>query len=116
MVKNYVYLNPGLSIVFNGEKFYSENGLSDLIKDNNNAEDFLYPIVHLKGNDIEVAITHSKTQYNEEYYSFVNGQHTTQGGTHQNACSSMLRCLWFTSNLWGRTQISAQRWWHTIER
>ena len=85
MLKNYVYLNPGLSIVFNGEKFYSENGLSDLIKDNNNAEDFLYPIVHLKGNDIEVAITHSKTQYNEEYYSFVNGQHTTQGGTHQNA-------------------------------
>ena len=85
MLKNYVYLNPGLSIVFNGEKFYSENGLSDLIKDNNNAEDFLYPIIHLKGNDIEVAITHSKTQYNEEYYSFVNGQHTTQGGTHQNA-------------------------------
>ena len=85
MLKNYVYLNPGLSIVFNGEKFYSENGLSDLIKDNNNTEDFLYPIIHLKGNDIEVAITHSKTQYNEEYYSFVNGQHTTQGGTHQNA-------------------------------
>ena len=85
MLKNYVYLNPGLSIVFNGEKFYSENGLSDLIKDNNNADDFLYPIIHLKGNDIEVAITHSKTQYNEEYYSFVNGQHTTQGGTHQNA-------------------------------
>ena len=85
MLKNYVYLNPGLSIVFYGEKFYSENGLSDLIKDNNNTEDFLYPIIHLKGNDIEVAITHSKTQYNEEYYSFVNGQHTTQGGTHQNA-------------------------------
>ena len=85
MLKNYVYLKPGLSIVFNGEKFYSENGLSDLIKDNNNTEDFLYPIIHLKGNDIEVAITHSKTQYNEEYYSFVNGQHTTQGGTHQNA-------------------------------
>ena len=85
MLKNYVYLNPGLTIVFNGEKFYSENGLSDLIKDNNNAEDFLYPIIHLKGNDIEVALTHSKTQYNEEYYSFVNGQHTTQGGTHQNA-------------------------------
>ena len=85
MLKNYVYLNPGLSIVFNGEKYYSENGLSDLINDNNNKEDFLYPIIHLKGNDIEVAITHSKTQYNEEYYSFVNGQHTTQGGTHQNA-------------------------------
>ncbi|MEX0360731.1 MAG: DNA topoisomerase IV subunit B [Allomuricauda sp.] len=85
MLKNYVYLNPGLSIVFNGEKFHSENGLKDLLEDNNNQEDFLYPIIHLKGNDIEVAITHSKTQYSEEYHSFVNGQHTTQGGTHQAA-------------------------------
>ncbi|WP_282160637.1 DNA topoisomerase IV subunit B [Ulvibacterium marinum] len=85
MVKNYVYLNPGLTIVFNGEKFHSENGLKDLLEDNNNAEDMLYPIIHLKGNDIEVAITHSKTQYSEEYHSFVNGQHTTQGGTHQAA-------------------------------
>ena len=85
MLKNYVYLNPGLTIVFNGEKYKSENGLKDLLEDNNNAEDMLYPIIHLRGNDIEVAITHSKTQYSEEYHSFVNGQHTTQGGTHQSA-------------------------------
>ncbi len=85
MLKNYVYLNPGLTIVFNGEKFFSENGLKDLLEDNNNQDDMLYPIIHLKGNDIEVAITHSKTQYSEEYHSFVNGQHTTQGGTHQAA-------------------------------
>jgi topoisomerase-4 subunit B len=85
MLKNYVYLNPGLTIVFNGEKYVSKNGLKDLLEDNNNTEDFLYPVIHLKGDDIEVAITHSKTQYNEEYHSFVNGQHTTQGGTHQNA-------------------------------
>jgi len=85
MVKNYVYLNPGLTIVFNGEKFHSENGLKDLLEDSNNIEDMLYPIIHLKGNDIEVAITHSRTQYSEEYHSFVNGQHTTQGGTHQSA-------------------------------
>ncbi|MBT8321033.1 MAG: type IIA DNA topoisomerase subunit B, partial [Eudoraea sp.] len=85
MLRNYVYLNPGLTILFNGEKFYSENGLKDLLEDNNNLEDMLYPIVHMKGDDIEVAITHSKTQYSEEYHSFVNGQHTTQGGTHQAA-------------------------------
>ena len=85
MLKNYVYLNPGLTIVFNGEKYHSENGLKDLLEDNNNQEDFLYPIIHLKGNDIEIALTHSKTQYSEEYHSFVNGQHTTQGGTHQAA-------------------------------
>ncbi|UGU15621.1 type IIA DNA topoisomerase subunit B [Sinomicrobium kalidii] len=85
MIKNYVYLNPGLTIVFNGEKFYSENGLRDLLEDNNNMEDMLYPIIHLKGTDIEVAITHSKTQYSEEYHSFVNGQNTTQGGTHLSA-------------------------------
>ena len=85
MLKNYVYLNPGLTIVFNGEKFYSDNGLKDLLEDNNNQEDFLYPVIHLKGDDIEVAMTHSKTQYSEEYHSFVNGQHTTQGGTHQAA-------------------------------
>lgn len=82
MLKNYVYLNPGLTIAYNGEKFYSENGLKDLLNDNNNEEDFLYPIIHLRGEDIEVAITHSRTQYSEEYYSFVNGQNTTQGGTH----------------------------------
>jgi topoisomerase-4 subunit B len=85
MLKYYVYLNPGLTIIFNGEKFFSENGLKDLLEDNNNQEDMLYPIIHLKGDDIEVAITHSKTQYSEEYHSFVNGQHTTQGGTHQTA-------------------------------
>ncbi|NQY06095.1 MAG: type IIA DNA topoisomerase subunit B [Flavobacteriaceae bacterium] len=85
MLKNYVYLNPGLTIVFNGEKYVSENGLKDLLEDNNNKEDMLYPIIHLRGNDIEIALTHSKTQYSEEYHSFVNGQHTTQGGTHQAA-------------------------------
>ena len=85
MIKNYVYLNPGLTIVFNGEKYISENGLKDLIEDNNSIEDMLYPIIHLRGEDIEVALTHSKTQYSEEYHSFVNGQHTTQGGTHQSA-------------------------------
>ncbi len=85
MLKNYVYLNPGLTIVFNGEKYVSKNGLKDLLEDNNNSEDFLYPVIHLKGDDIELAITHSRTQYNEEYHSFVNGQHTTQGGTHQTA-------------------------------
>ncbi len=85
LLKNYVYLNPGLTIVFNGEKYFSENGLKDLLEDNNNQEDMLYPIIHLRGDDIEIAITHSKTQYSEEYHSFVNGQHTTQGGTHQAA-------------------------------
>ncbi len=85
MLRNYVYLNPGLTILFNGEKFFSENGLKDLLEDNNSKEDLLYPIIHLKGEDIEVALTHSKTQYSEEYHSFVNGQHTTQGGTHQSA-------------------------------
>ncbi|MEW7278882.1 DNA topoisomerase IV subunit B [Aquimarina sp. 2201CG1-2-11] len=85
MLKNYVYLNPGLTIIFNGEKYFSENGLKDLLSDNINEEDRLYNIIHLKGDDIEIAITHSKTQYSEEYHSFVNGQHTTQGGTHQAA-------------------------------
>ena len=85
MLKNYVYLNPGLTIDFNGEKFHSENGLKDLLEDNMSQEDMLYPVIHLKGEDIEVAITHSKTQYSEEYHSFVNGQNTTQGGTHQAA-------------------------------
>ncbi|WP_400078969.1 DNA topoisomerase IV subunit B [Winogradskyella sp. R77965] len=82
MLKNYVYLNPGLTIVFNGEKYYSENGLKDLLAENISESDMLYPIIHLKGDDIEVALTHSKTQYSEEYHSFVNGQNTTQGGTH----------------------------------
>jgi topoisomerase-4 subunit B len=82
MLKNYVYLNPGLTISFNGEKFFSENGLRDLLEDNSKSDDRLYPTVHLKGEDVEVALTHSKTQYSEEYHSFVNGQNTTQGGTH----------------------------------
>lgn len=82
MLKNYVYLNPGLTIDFNGEKFYSENGLKDLLGETISEEDMAYPIIHLRGEDIEVAITHSRTQYSEEYHSFVNGQNTTQGGTH----------------------------------
>ena len=82
LLKNYVYLNPGLTIIFNGEKFFSQNGLKDLLEDNNNTEDMLYPIIHLRGEDIEIAMSHSKTQYSEEYYSFVNGQNTSQGGTH----------------------------------
>ena len=85
MLKNYTYLNPGLIIVYNGEKFFSENGLEDLLKEDNNEEDFAYPIIHLSGEDIEIALTHSKSQYSEQYYSFVNGQNTTQGGTHLNA-------------------------------
>ena len=85
MLKNYVYLNRGLTIDLNGLKFFSENGLKDLLEDQTNASDLLYPIIHLKGEDIEVAITHSRSQYSEEYHSFVNGQNTTQGGTHQAA-------------------------------
>ena len=83
MLWNYCYLNRGLSIYFNGTKFQSKNGLKDLLE-NNMDGDPLYPIVHLEGADIEVAFTHGKT-YGEDYYSFVNGQHTTQGGTHQSA-------------------------------
>jgi topoisomerase-4 subunit B len=85
MLKYYVYLNPGLTIVFNGEKFHSSDGLKDLLKENIAQSDRLYPIIHLRGNDIEIALTHSRTQYSEEYHSFVNGQNTTQGGTHQAA-------------------------------
>jgi len=85
MLKNYVYLNRGLTIDFNGEKYYSENGLKDLLEENIHHDDVLYPIIHLQGEDIEIAITHSKTQYSEEYHSFVNGQNTSQGGTHLNA-------------------------------
>ncbi len=84
MLWNYAYLNTGLTINYNGQKFYSENGLLDLLTQNINGP-ILYPTIHLKGFDIEVAITHSNQQYGEEYYSFVNGQHTTQGGTHQGA-------------------------------
>ncbi|MEZ7513846.1 DNA topoisomerase IV subunit B [Flavobacterium frigidarium] len=82
MLKNYCYLNAGLTIIYNGEKYFSDNGLKDLLDENIAEEDMVYPIIHLKGDDIEVAITHSKSQYSEEYHSFVNGQNTTQGGTH----------------------------------
>ncbi len=80
MLRNYTYLNTGLTIVYNGQKFISRNGLKDLLEENMSNEG-LYPIIHMKNGDIEVAITHGN-QYGEEYYSFVNGQHTTQGGTH----------------------------------
>ena len=83
MLRNFAYLNTGLTILFNGKKILSKNGLTDLLNENMTAEP-LYPIIHLKAEDIETAITHSD-QYGEEYYSFVNGQHTTQGGTHQSA-------------------------------
>jgi Type IIA topoisomerase (DNA gyrase/topo II, topoisomerase IV), B subunit len=83
LIKNYVFLNTGLTINYNGKSFYSENGLVDLLNENMTSEP-LYPIIHLKGDDIEVVITHSN-QYGEEHYSFVNGQHTTQGGTHLTA-------------------------------
>lgn len=82
-IQNYVYLNSGLSIIFNGQRYYSRNGLLDLLEANMTTPG-LYPIIHLKGEDIEVAVTHG-TQYGEEYYSFVNGQYTTQGGTHLQA-------------------------------
>ncbi|HRW62977.1 MAG TPA: DNA topoisomerase IV subunit B [Bacteroidales bacterium] len=80
LIQNYVFLNSGLTISLNGKKFYSEKGLLDLLEHNMSSEG-VYPIIHLKGNDIEIALTHG-THYGEEYYSFVNGQHTTQGGTH----------------------------------
>lgn len=83
MLRNYTYLNTGLAIMYNGRRILSRHGLEDLLKDRM-TNDPLYPIIHLKGDDIEVAFTHSN-QYGEEYYSFVNGQHTTQGGTHQSA-------------------------------
>ncbi len=84
MIWNYVFLNSGLTINFNGQKFVSENGLKDLLERNVASESMRYPIIHLRGEDIEIALTHGQ-QYGEEYYSFVNGQHTTQGGTHQAA-------------------------------
>ena len=85
MIKNYVYLNTGLTILFNGKKYKSEHGLKDLLDENIAEESKLFPIIHLLEDDIEIALTYSKSQYSEEYHSFVNGQHTTQGGTHQNA-------------------------------
>ena len=83
MLRNYTYLNTGLAIMYNGRRILSRNGLKDLLSDNMTT-DPMYPIIHMKGEDIEIAFTHTN-QYGEEYYSFVNGQHTTQGGTHQSA-------------------------------
>ena len=83
MLRNYTYLNTGLAIMYNGRRILSRHGLEDLLNDRM-TNDGLYPIIHLKGEDIEIAFTHAN-QYGEEYYSFVNGQHTTQGGTHQSA-------------------------------
>ncbi len=88
MVKNYTFLNSGLVIEYNGVKYYSKNGLLDLLEENMD-HDPIYPIIHLRGEDIEVAITHGN-QYGEDYYSFVNGQHTTQGGTHLTAFREVL--------------------------
>ena len=84
MLWNYCYLNPGLRILYNGNKFISKNGLYDLLERDIDSE-ILYPIIHLKGEDIELALTHCKNQYSEQYFSFVNGQHTVQGGTHQSS-------------------------------
>ncbi|HCE58849.1 MAG TPA: DNA topoisomerase IV [Prolixibacteraceae bacterium] len=88
MIKNYTFLNSGLVMEYNGEKFFSKNGLRDLLEENMDHEP-IYPIIHLKGEDIEVAITHGN-QYGEDYYSFVNGQHTSQGGTHLQAFREVL--------------------------
>ena len=83
MLKNYSYLNQGLCLTFNGEKFQSQNGVVDLLTDNM-TDEALYPIIHLEATDLEIAMTHCD-HYGEEYYTFVNGQHTTQGGTHLQA-------------------------------
>ena len=88
LLRNYTYLNTGLAIMFNGKRILSRNGLTDLLTDRMTA-DPLYPIIHLKGDDIEIAFTHAQ-QYGEEYYSFVNGQHTSQGGTHQSAFKELV--------------------------
>ncbi len=88
LLRNYTYLNTGLTIIFNGKRILSRNGLADLLTDNVTAES-LYPIIHLKGKDIEIAFTHA-AQYGEEYYSFVNGQYTPQGGTHQSAFKELV--------------------------
>jgi topoisomerase-4 subunit B len=85
MLKNYCYLNRGLTIYYNGEKYISEYGLKDLLEETISEDDMQYPVIHLEGDDIEIALTHSKSQYSEEYHSFVNGQNTTQGGTHLGA-------------------------------
>ncbi len=84
LIRNYVYLNTGLTIVYNGQRYQAKNGLLDLMTDTIDSP-ILYPVIHIRENGFEFAMTHSATQYSEEYYSFVNGQHTTQGGTHQAA-------------------------------
>ena len=84
MLRNYTYLNTGLAIFYNGHRIISRNGLEDLLTDTMTTQP-LYPIIHMKGEDIEIAFTHTNQQYGEEYHSFVNGQHTIQGGTHQSA-------------------------------
>ena len=89
MVWNYVYLNPGLSIYLNGEKYFSENGLKDLLQNTLSGE-VIHDIVHLRGEDIEIALVHAERSQSEQYHSFVNGQHTTQGGTHQSALREAL--------------------------
>jgi topoisomerase-4 subunit B len=89
MVRNYVYLNPGLSIYLNGEKYFSENGLKDLLQNTLSGE-VIHDIVHLRGEDIEIALVHAERSQSEQYHSFVNGQHTTQGGTHQTALREAL--------------------------
>lgn len=86
---NYAYLNPGLTLIFNGKKIHSENGLKDLLTDNLDHE-IMHDIIHLKGEDIELALTHTEKSQSDQYYSFVNGQHTTQGGTHQAAAREAL--------------------------
>ncbi len=98
MIRNYCYLNAGLTINFNGQKYFSQNGLLDLLRDKTDEDAIRYPIIHLKGEDIELAMTHGN-QYGEEYYSFVNGQYTTQGGTHlaafrESVVKAMREHLW----------------------
>ena len=90
MLWNYVFLNNGLTIWFNGTRMQAKNGLLDLLERNNNGNPIMYPIIQIKDEDFECAFTHSARQYGEEYYSFVNGQHTTQGGTHQSAFREVL--------------------------
>lgn len=84
LIRNYVFLNKGLTIILNGEKFYSDHGLKDLLEYKTDEDDLRYPVIHLEGDEIEIAMTHA-SQYGEQYYTFVNGQNTTQGGTHQQA-------------------------------
>ena len=85
MLRNYTYLNLGLKIYYNGEIFESQNGLKDLLENEISGQQIVYPIIHIKDEDMEIAITHSDKSHSETYFSFVNGQYTSQGGTHLNA-------------------------------